>query len=79
MFTTEQLNKAKELAYINWEKCLADGEEEIGFEYKGMWIANPFIEESGRFEFLYYETMCGHYGRENVENFIKEILEREAS
>lgn len=68
MFTPKEINKVKELAYINWENG------DIGFLYKGTWITNPFLEESGRFEFTSYEAMCEHYGKENVENFIKEIL-----
>ena len=73
MFTTEEINKAKELAYENWEKSLND-EESIGFEFKGQWISNPFVEESGRFEFVNYEVMCEHYGTDNVVTYIKEIL-----
>lgn len=70
MFTTAEINKAKELAYENWD----NDDTKIGFEYKGQWIVNPFIEESGRWEFINYEVMCEHYGLENVEKFIKEIL-----
>ena len=73
MFTTEQINKAKELANKNLDKSL-NNEDSIGFEFNGQWISNPFIEESGRFEFVNYEIMCEHYGIENVENFIKAIL-----
>lgn len=73
MFTTEELNKAKELAYENWDRDL-NYEESIGFEFKGQWISNPFLEESGRFEFINFDAMCKHYGTENVITFIKEIL-----
>ena len=73
MFTEKELKKAKELAYANWNKALND-EDSVGFEYKGQWISNPFIEQSGRFEFVNYEAMCNHYGTANVEKFIKEIL-----
>lgn len=69
MFTTEEINKAKELAYKNWEN-----EGNIGFEFKGQWITNPFLEETGRFEFVNFDVMCEHYGTENVVAFIKEIL-----
>jgi len=68
-FTTAELNKAKEMAYINWEN---DGK--VGFEFEGTWITNPFLEETGRFEFVNYEVMCEHYGEKNVVNFIKKIL-----
>lgn len=73
MFTTTEINTAKELAYENWNKALND-EDSIGFEFNGQWISNPFLEESGRLEFVNYEVMCEHYGRENVEGFIRNIL-----
>jgi hypothetical protein len=69
MFTTEELNKAKELAYINWEN---DGG--IGFEFEGTWITNSFMEDIGRFEFVDFDAMCKHYGKRKVVKFIKEIL-----
>ena len=69
MFKAEEIAKAKELSYKNWEN-----EDGIGFEFKGMWITNPFLEETGRFEFASFEVMCMHYGTENVVAFIKEIL-----
>lgn len=56
MFSEKELKKAKELAYANWNKALND-EDSVGFEYKGQWISNPFIEQSGRFEFVNYEAM----------------------
>ena len=73
MFTTAEINKAKELAYENWDKALND-EDSIGFEHNGQWITNPFVECSGRWEFVNYEVMCEYYGLENVEKFIKDIL-----
>ena len=70
MFTTEELNKAKELAYENWEN---DGG--IGFEFGDIWITNPFLEDTGRFEFTNLDAMCNYYGTDNVVTFIKRILE----
>lgn len=67
----EQLNKVKELSYINYEK---EENTKIGFEYKSQWITNPFLEASGRFEFANYEEMCSYYGKTNVEEFIEKIL-----
>ena len=72
MFTVEELNKAKELAYENWEK---EEETEIGFEFHGQWITNPFVDESGRFEFVNFEAMCKHFGKENVIALISRLLE----
>lgn len=69
MFTDEELNKAKKLAYINWEN---DGD--IGFLFEETWITNPFLEDTGRYEFSNFNAMCEHYGTDNVITFIKEIL-----
>jgi len=74
MFITEELNKAKELAYENWEN---DGR--IGFEFKGTWIANPFLDDTGRFELKDFNTICDYYRKENVVAFIKEILENKSN
>lgn len=71
MFTAEELKKAKALAFKNQEK----EETEIGFEYHGQWITNPFIEESGRAEFADFDAMCSHYGKENVIFIVSKLLE----
>ena len=70
MFTAEELKKAKVLAFENQEK----EETEIGFEYHGQWITNPFVEESGRFEFEDFDAMCSHYGKENVIFLVSKLL-----
>lgn len=70
MFTTAEINTAKELAYANWN----NEDTEIGFEYNGQWITNPFVDSSARLELVNYEAMCEYYGRDNVEGFIKKIL-----
>lgn len=69
--TNEEINKIKELSYINWE------EGNIGFMFKETWITNPFLEESGRFEFKSLEEMYKHYGEKNVNTFIDELLNKE--
>lgn len=72
MFTVEELAKAKELAYKNWE---VDGD--IGFEFNETWITNPFVEDTGRFEFTDLDAMCKYYGTDNVVAFIKKILDNQ--
>lgn len=69
MFSDKEISKARELSYANWEN-----NGDIGFEYNGRFITNPFIDESGRFEFTNFEAVCDHYGKDNVIPFIKEIL-----
>ena len=69
MFTKEQLQKARDLSILNHEL-----EGEIGFEFHGTWITNPFMDETARFELKDYEHMCKHYGEENVAGFIQQIL-----
>ena len=68
-FSKEELELAKKLAYEN------SAEAEIGFEFKNMWVVNPFMEETGRWEFKDLAAMCKHYGEENVCNFITRILQ----
>lgn len=69
----EEFESIKLLTYENWKN---EDETEIGFEYKGQWIINPFIEESGRFEFTDFDTMCKHYGTDNIASFISAILSK---
>ena len=65
------LQKAKELSYEN----MKNEETEIGFEFVDQWITNPFIDSTGRFEFENINAMYNYYGKENVDNFLKEITE----
>ena len=70
-FSEKELELAKELSYANWEK----DETEIGFEFLGQWITNPFVETSGRFEFMDFASMCAFYGKENVCNLLSQLLD----
>ena len=70
-FTKEELALAKRLAYENWE---IQDETDIGFVYCDQWITNPFLENTGRFEFSDFDAMCEFYGKENVISFIHKIL-----
>lgn len=64
----EQFKAARELAYKN------DVESEIGFEFNGLWITNPFVEPSSRFEFVNSEAMCKYYGQENIYGFLEKLF-----
>ena len=73
IFTEKELKRAEELAYDNWNKSLETDERTIGFEYLGQWISNVFIDSSGRFP-LGLDDAYKMYGKENVDRFIKELL-----
>lgn len=80
VFTAEDLAMAKKICFENWEKENID----IGFEYQDLWISNPFLDSTGRFELESLHDVYEHYGhedgvweyegRENVYNFILRIL-----
>lgn len=69
-FTKEELTLAKKLAYENMEK----EETDIGFVFGETWIANPFLECTGRAELTDLDTMYEYYGKENVNIFLNRIL-----
>lgn len=69
LFTDADLRKAKAHAYINWEN-----NGPVGFMYEDMWITNPFLDSTGRFELADFNAMCERYGTDNVVAFVKEIL-----
>lgn len=59
------------------ELCRKNMETEdsnIGFDYKGAWITNPFYDETARFEFPSFDMMCQNYGLENINRFIQQLL-----
>ena len=71
-FSKEELSLAEKLSYEN-----ANNEDsEIGFDFNGTWITNPFMDETARFEFKTFTDMQFHYGKENVNTFITSILQR---
>lgn len=74
-FSSTELALAKKLSYENMEKEDTD----LGFEYKGQWITNPFLECSARFEFKNLDAMFDYYGKDNICNFIKQILNNNES
>lgn len=74
IFTEEELELAKKIADGNMES----EETDIGFEFKGAWVTNPFMEVTGRFEFPNLDAMCEYYGKENVCSLLKKLLEQPA-
>jgi len=60
---------AKKLSYENMERESTD----LGFEFKGQWITNPFLDVSGRFEIKNLNEMYSYYGKDNVDNFLLKI------
>lgn len=70
LFSKDELERAKDLSYENW----LDNGGDIHFIFNDTHIANPFVDETGRFEFASFEDMCNHYGKDNVVTFIKKIL-----
>lgn len=71
VYSKEDLDMAKQMAYENWEN---QEDTELGFEFKGSWVTNPFVEVSGRFEFNSFEAMCDYYGKRNVCDFLNKLL-----
>lgn len=61
-------NAIRNLAEENFN--LGNYETNIGFEFEGSWIINPWIDDSGRFP-LTDEEAIKLYGRENFEKFIE--------
>ena len=49
-----------------------DTDSDIGFEFNGTWITNPFYDETLRFEV----DPVQHYGEENIKRFVKCVVER---
>lgn len=69
VFLSDDLERAKALSFENMKKDSSD----IGFEYKGQWITNPFLDASGRHE-LSPARMRHYYGEKNVQEFLEKIL-----
>ena len=74
-FTNEQIERVKALAEMNYIDSSEIGNENMtGFEFNGIKIINPWIDETGRFD-LNDEQAIKTYGLENVLNFIMNMLE----
>jgi hypothetical protein len=51
-----------------------DPDSSVGFESgNGMWVTNPFLDESGRFELSLAEAV-NTYGLDNIKNFCRQVL-----
>lgn len=68
-YQKKQVDEVRNFAEHNFD----DPESDIGFEYNGQWITNPFVDPSGRFPLSYSEAIR-KYGRVNIDNFIRDAL-----
>lgn len=73
-FEKNEVEMAKAIAYENLEKQSEGVENLVGFEFNGIYIVNPWVDETGRFD-LTDEEAVELYGLENVMNFIAEAIE----
>ena len=69
--TPEQLAKIK--AYC--DDVDVDDEDNIGFEYKGQFIVNIFMDASALFAYDLYDAIST-YGENNIRDFCKRVLRR---
>lgn len=67
VITNYMINKAMKIAEKNFID--GNGDTDIGFEFEGQWIIDPWMDSTGRFE-LSLESAKETYGVENVRNFI---------
>ena len=69
--TQDQFNKIQTYCDFN-----TNAESTIGFESEetGQWVYNIFLDESARFD-LSLEQAVNTWGKENVKNFCKDVLE----
>ena len=75
--TRLEILKAKEFAERNFEESAWAGSEGMtAFEFNGITIVNPWIDETGRFDLTDKEAI-ERYGLENVLNFIINILKED--
>lgn len=76
--TAKEIKKVKAIAEKNFIDSMEldiDTSGMVSFEFNGMNIINPWIDESGRFD-LSDEKAIETYGLENVLNFIINTLRR---
>ena len=72
----EDIKKVKAIAEKNFIDSAEVGDEGmVSFEFNGIKIINPWIDETGRIDFTDEEAIK-HYGLENVLNFIMNALRR---
>ena len=71
--TEDELELAQGLSEANQRLAETEQGTRVGFEYKGQFISNIFLDETGRFE-LTLEEAVAKYGRENVSKFYYDVL-----
>ena len=75
--SAKEIAKVKEIAEKNFFDSSEIGDEGlVSFEFNGMNIVNPWIDDSGRFN-LTDEQAIELYGLENILNFILNVLKEE--
>ena len=68
------IDHVKEMAYENLDMQSCGEEDLVGFEFNGVHIVNPWVDETGRFD-LSDEEAVKLYGLYNVLQFICNIIE----
>ena len=69
----KMLDVIKEYAFKQWEDI--DNENNIGFEFEGMFIVNPFMDPTGRFE-LTIDEADKLYGKLNMDDYLLQMEDR---
>lgn len=72
--TEEDFENIKKIAYENLEKQSEGVEDLPGFEFNGIYIVNPWVDETGRFD-LSDEKAVEIYGVDNMWKFICDVCE----
>lgn len=77
-FSLEDIRKyvdlQNNLTFILFGVNMIDYAQEIGFDYEGVFITNPFMDDSYRIEYDLKESI-EVYGRENVEKFLNDVVD----
>ena len=73
-YTEKDFEIVKAFAYENLEMQAEGVEDLVGFEFNGIYIVNPWVDETGRFD-LTDEEAVETYGLDNVVKFVCDIIE----
>ena len=68
--TAEQFEKVQSIAKDQFD--FIDSENNIGFDFNGVFIVNPWMDESGRFELTTEESLA-KYGT-NFIHFVENVI-----
>ena len=70
--TEQQFNEIMRYAFSTHTDNIVDV---IGFESNDVWITNPFIDDTGRFDLTVDESILT-YGEDNIYKYCKEVLQK---